>query len=194
MTSQCYVSAEIDNTGGDAGLVRVRVSASEIPGSWELFKVRQIATSDTPPAASSTPARSVHALTWNVCTNNDACAMYYTSLDQFTDAVAQNVINSGADMVYFEEFCEKLAKPLEQEIERRLDGGADTWDVRFAPIQYEIGNTGQYAQKARAKNRGAYGVAVAVPAENGWYRAVELDSPNGKERRPHSAPLCRPGQ
>ncbi|WP_435229437.1 hypothetical protein [Streptomyces sp. Tue6028] len=183
VTLQYYVSAEINDTGGDAGLLRARKSTSETPGSWELFKLRQIAAPATPPAAASTPARSVHALTWNVCANNDACAMYYTSTGQFTDAVAQKVVASGADVAYFEEFCEKLAKPLEQEIERRLDGGADTWDVRFAPIQYEIGNTGQYAQKACAKNRGAYGVAIAVPAENSWYRAVELDSPDGKERR-----------
>ncbi|WP_372348064.1 endonuclease/exonuclease/phosphatase family protein [Streptomyces sp. KL116D] len=181
VTSRYYVSSEINDSGTDEGLLRARSTTT--PGSWELFRLAEVTPSSAPPAAAATPARSLHALTWNVCANNGSCPMYAYTTDQFAAAVAQRAVDAQADVVLFQEFCEKLAKPLEQQLEARLDGGADTWDVRFAPIQYQIAGTDTWAQKTCAKNRGAYGVAVAVPAENTWYRAVELASPQGKERR-----------
>lgn len=180
VTSNLYVSAEVNSTGSDEGLLRARTA--EEPGSWERFKLVPLPAPAPPPAAAPTPQRGIDTLTWNVCANNSDCAMYGYSVSGFTDAVSQRVEGANADVVFFQEFCEKLAKPLEQKLEERLDGGADTWDVRFAPIQYRTG-TSHWAQKACAGNRGAYGVAVAVPAENSWYKAVELDSPDGTERR-----------
>lgn len=182
-----YVSAEINSTGSDEGLLRAR--ATTTPGSWERFKLVPLASSAQPPAAASTPKRGINALTWNVCGNNGDCPMYDYSVDEFTYAIAQRAADAQADVIFLQEFCEKLAKPLEQKLEARFDGGADTWDVRFAPIQHEVGKKqngkGAWAQKTCAKNRGAYGVAIAVPAENTWYKAVELDSPNsGDEKKP----------
>ncbi|MEU1132546.1 endonuclease/exonuclease/phosphatase family protein [Streptomyces sp. NPDC005900] len=107
--------------------------------------------------------------------------MYGYSADTFTDTVTQRATAAHADVIFLQEFCEKLAKPLEHKLEAR-DGGADTWDVRFAPIQLKVA-PGHFAQKTCTKNRGAYGVAIAVPAENIWYKAIELDSPDNKERR-----------
>lgn len=175
-----YVSAEVNSTGADEGLLRAR--ATTTPGSWERFKLVPIPASSQPPAAASTPTRGIHALTWNTCSNNGDCPMYAYSADEFAYAVTQRAVAAQADVIFLEEFCEKLAKPLEQKLEATLDGGADTWDIRFAPIQYKFG-TSHWAQKSCGANRGAYGVAIAVPAENTWYKAVELESPAGTERR-----------
>ncbi|MBU6532986.1 endonuclease/exonuclease/phosphatase family protein [Streptomyces mayonensis] len=177
-----YVSAEINSNGGDEGLLRAR--ATTTPGSWERFKLLRIDSPSRPPAAASTPKRSIQALTWNTCSNNGACAMNEFSDDAFADAVVQRAADARADVIFLQEFCEKLAKPLEHRLEARFDGGADTWDVRFAPIQHQMAGTkDQWAQKSCGRNRGAYGVAIAVPAGNTWYEAVELESPAGKERR-----------
>ncbi|WP_051813172.1 endonuclease/exonuclease/phosphatase family protein [Streptomyces sp. NRRL S-340] len=186
VSTDYYVSAEVGSTGEDEGLLRARTPAAGTPGSWERFRLVELpAAPRQPPAASSTPARSIHALTWNTCSNNagDCPTMYGSPVDDFTSAVARRAVAAQADVVFLEEFCEKLAKPLERKLEAALDGGADTWDVRFAPIQYQVAGTGQWARKECGGNRGSYGVAVAVPAENTWYRAVELDSPTGRERR-----------
>ncbi|WP_369212647.1 endonuclease/exonuclease/phosphatase family protein [Streptomyces flavofungini] len=177
-----YVSAEVNTTGADQGLLRARTATA--PGSWEQFKLVRIPfpASDEPPAATlPAPARSLRTLTWNTCSNNGDCGMYKLSADEFTDAVTQRATTAKADVIFLQEFCEKLAKPLEHKLEAR-DGGADTWDVRFAPIQLKVAPD-RFAQKSCAKNREAYGVAIAVPAENTWYKAVELDSPDKKERR-----------
>ncbi|MFI7386666.1 endonuclease/exonuclease/phosphatase family protein [Streptomyces sp. NPDC049813] len=185
-----YVSAEIDDSGQDEGLLRARETGT--PGSWELFKLHEVTSNTNPPAAASTPQRGIHALTWNTCSNNDGCGMYIMSVDEFTYAVSQRAVDADADVIFFQEFCEKLAKPLEQKLEARFDGGADAWDVRFAPIQYQIGSTDEWAQKDCARNRGAYGVAVAVPAENTWYKAIELESPvpRDKEKFERRTALC----
>ncbi|MFJ9570221.1 endonuclease/exonuclease/phosphatase family protein [Streptomyces bacillaris] len=179
-----YVSAEINSTGSDEGLLRARASAKNAPGSWELFKLRQISSPSEPPTPTfPTPARDINVLTWNACGNNDSCDMYEYSVNEFTEAIATQAQRASAGVILLQEFCEKLAKPLEHKLEDRLNSGADAWDVRFAPIQYAIGKSGRWAQKSCAKNRGAYGVAIAVPAENTWYKAVELNSPEKTERR-----------
>ncbi|UTR81819.1 endonuclease/exonuclease/phosphatase family protein [Streptomyces cavourensis] len=178
-----YVSAEVNSTGSDEGLLRARASAENAPGSWELFQLLQLPSSSEPPSPASTPERKINVLAWNACGNNSNCQMYDYSVDGFTDAIATRAMEAKAGVILLQEFCEKLAKPLEQKLEKKLNGGADAWDVRFAPIQYAIGKSGRWAQKSCAKNRGAYGVAIAVPAENTWYKAVELNSPEKTERR-----------
>ncbi|WP_158100380.1 endonuclease/exonuclease/phosphatase family protein [Streptomyces thermovulgaris] len=198
-TTKYYVSAEINSTGSDEGLLRARKTGT--PGSWELFKLHRIDSEGVPPAASSTPSRNIRALSWNVCSNNGSCPMYGKTTEEFVDEVVTQAEKARADIIFLQEFCEKLAKPLEQGLEKKFDNGADTWDVRFAPIQHEIdgtgaedGGNGLYAQKACAKNRGAYGVAIAVPAENTWYRAIELESPRRKDenesRKERRTALC----
>ncbi|MEU1332945.1 endonuclease/exonuclease/phosphatase family protein [Streptomyces sp. NPDC005865] len=177
-----YVSARVNLEGEDKGLLRASTDAT--PGSWERFKLVDIPfpSSDAPPAAAlPAPARSLRTLTWNTCSNNGACKMAGYSADRFTDTVTQRATAAHADVIFLQEFCEKLAKPLEHKLEAR-DGGADTWDVRFAPIQLKVAPD-RFAQKTCTQNRGAYGVAIAVPAENTWYKAIELDSPDNKERR-----------
>lgn len=176
-----YVSAEINSTGSDEGLLRARATGT--PGSWEQFKLIDIPPSTLPPAAASTPERKINVLTWNACSNNDACPMYKYSVDSFTEAVTERAKQAKAEVILLQEFCEKLAKPLEKKLEADLSGGSDAWDVRFAPIQQQVGTTAHWAQKSCAKNRGAYGVAIAVPAENTWYNALELESPKNTERR-----------
>ncbi|MEU2821399.1 endonuclease/exonuclease/phosphatase family protein [Streptomyces bacillaris] len=181
-----YVSAEINSTGSDEGLLRARASAKNAPGSWELFKLRKIPSPSEPPTPTfPTPARNINVLTWNACGNNSSCDMYDYSVDDFTEAIATRAVEAKAGVILLQEFCEKLAKPLEQKLEAKLNSGADAWDVRFAPIQYRIGKGGKedhWAQKSCAKNRGAYGVAIAVPAENTWYKALELESPESDTR------------
>ncbi|MFE9392511.1 endonuclease/exonuclease/phosphatase family protein [Streptomyces sp. NPDC006784] len=175
-----YVSAEVEDSGSDYGLLRARATTI---GSWERFRLvplPEFGTGDPPSPTRS--ARQVRAMTWNLCTNNSACAMYSYTAAQFAQYVATGAADAGSpQVIFFQEFCEKLAKPLELELEKRLGRGG--WDVRFAPIRYRIAQTGQQAQKACAKNRGAYGVAVAVPDENTWYRRFDLPSPDGKEQR-----------
>ncbi|OCC11387.1 endonuclease/exonuclease/phosphatase family protein [Streptomyces sp. PTY087I2] len=176
-----FVSAEINSTGSDEGLLRARATGT--PGSWEQFKLVEIPSSSSPPDAASTPERKINVLTWNACGNNSDCAIYEYSVDSFAKAVTDRAKQAKAEVILLQEFCEKLAKPLEKKLEADLNGGADAWDVRFAPIQHQIGTTEHWAQKSCAKNRGAYGVAIAVPAENTWYKALELDSPKNTERR-----------
>lgn len=177
-----YASARVNLEGDDKGLLRA--STESTPGSWERFKLVDIPfpSSEAPPAPTlPAPARSLRTLTWNTCSNNGDCKMSGYSTDAFTDTITQRATAARADVIFLQEFCEKMAKPLEQKLEAR-DGGADTWDVRFAPIQLEVAPK-QFAQKRCTKNRGAYGVAIAVPAENTWYKAIELDSPAKTERR-----------
>ncbi|MEU0162318.1 endonuclease/exonuclease/phosphatase family protein [Streptomyces sp. NPDC006261] len=176
-----YVSAEINSTGSDEGLLRARATGT--PGSWEQFKLVEIPSASSPPTTASTPERKINVLTWNACSNNSKCKIYEYSVDSFTQAVTDWASQAKADVILLQEFCEKLAKPLEKKLEADLNGGADAWDVRFAPIQHQIGTTKHWAQKSCAKNRGAYGVAIAVPAENTWYNALELESPTNTERR-----------
>ncbi|MEV0611881.1 endonuclease/exonuclease/phosphatase family protein [Nonomuraea sp. NPDC050404] len=173
-----YVSAEVNATGEDQGLLRARATGI---GAWERFSLREL-----PNAATTTPAaaqaRDLKVMSWNVCANNGDCPMYATTESEFAATVTAAADAAGRPQVIFlQEFCEKLAKPLELALEARPGSGG--WDVRFAPIQHEVTGTGLPARKTCAKNRGAYGVALAVPDENTWYEAVELPSPPGKEQR-----------
>ncbi|MFC5827006.1 endonuclease/exonuclease/phosphatase family protein [Nonomuraea insulae] len=171
-----YVSAEADFSGADEGLLRARATAV---GAWERFTLRELPyTATTSPAAPR--ARDVRVMSWNLCANNGDCPMYAKTESEFTIAVTSAAKTAGApQVIFFQEFCEKLARPLELALEAQPGSGG--WDVRFAPIQHQ--GSALPAQKTCAKNRGAYGVAVAVPEENTWYEAVELPSPPGKEQR-----------
>ncbi|GGZ35038.1 hypothetical protein GCM10010387_31360 [Streptomyces inusitatus] len=86
------------------------------------------------------------------------------------------------DIILLQEFCEKYARPLED----ALEANRSEWDVRFAPIEYKVRASGKdaplKAQKPCARDvngvdRGAYGVAIAVPDENKFYEAHSLTSP-----------------
>ncbi|MFJ8363578.1 hypothetical protein [Streptomyces sp. NPDC093984] len=121
-----------------------------------------------------------------------------TNADGHPDSgsVQRRQLHVHPDALFLEESCEKFAQPIETALESRTGTG---WDVRFAPIYYDVDTGGSgsvFAQKECADttgntDRGAYGVSVAVPDENTWYRAHILKSPgiagSGIEKR---AALC----
>ncbi|OAR23286.1 hypothetical protein A8W25_27740 [Streptomyces sp. ERV7] len=181
-TRERYVTADAGATGD--GLLQARATAV---ASWELFRLLAVpAPADPPPPPAASP-RAIKALTWNVCAdNNKNCGFYHTAAGPLAEEITARAKAAGnPDVILLEEFCEKLAKPVELALETELGGG---WDVRFAPVQYEVPGTKVKARKncqpdASGADRGAYGVALAVPEENTWYRAVELPSPPGVEQR-----------
>ncbi|MEU1076165.1 MULTISPECIES: endonuclease/exonuclease/phosphatase family protein [unclassified Streptomyces] len=181
-TQERYVKADASANGD--GLLQARASAV---ASWELFRLVAVAAPAEPSPPPAAPLRAIKALTWNVCAdNNNACGFYHTAAGPLADQIVARAKTAGhPDVIMLEEFCEKFAKPVELALETQLGGG---WDVRFAPVQYEVPGTKVKAQKncrpdASGADRGAYGVALAVPEENTWYRAVELPSPPGVEQR-----------
>ncbi|WP_326784153.1 endonuclease/exonuclease/phosphatase family protein [Streptomyces sp. NBC_00151] len=88
------------------------------------------------------------------------------------------------DAIFFQEICEKSVKPLEL----KLEGWAGPLDVRFMPTYYTVTGTSINAQKTcmdgSGQDRGAFGIALAVPDSNTWYQGTVLPSPDGKEQRP----------
>ncbi|MFI0977781.1 endonuclease/exonuclease/phosphatase family protein [Streptomyces sp. NPDC021093] len=185
-----YVSAEINDSGGDNGLLRAR---STTIGSWERFTLEKATIAGTggtelgkalPPLAPSTASRrTTQVMSWNLCgNNNNGCANYLTGKDALTADLKSRLARHGTlpDVIFFQEICEKHAKPIELLLEGMQPKRG--WDVRFAPINYNVqGASGMKAQKqctdAGGYDRGAYGVAVAVPDENTWYQAYDLKSP-----------------
>ncbi|WP_406340728.1 endonuclease/exonuclease/phosphatase family protein [Streptomyces sp. NBC_00648] len=177
-----YVSADAGATGD--GLLQARATAV---GSWERFRLVPVAAPADPTPPPSASPRAIKALTWNVCAdNNKDCGFYHTTAGPLADQIVARAKAAGTpDVILLEEFCEKFAKPVEQALETQLGGG---WDVRFAPVQYQVPGTDIKARKncqpdPSGADRGAYGVALAVPEENTWYRAYELPSPPGVEQR-----------
>ncbi|MFD9560765.1 endonuclease/exonuclease/phosphatase family protein [Streptomyces sp. NPDC059994] len=176
------VSADAGATGD--GLLQARATAV---GSWERFRLVPVAAPADPTPPPSASPRAVKALTWNVCAdNNKNCGFSHTTAGPLADQIVARAKAAGTpDVILLEEFCEKFAKPVEQALETQLGGG---WDVRFAPVQYLVPGTDIKARKncrpdRSGADRGAYGVALAVPEENTWYRAYELPSPPGVEQR-----------
>lgn len=137
-----------------------------------------------PPLSSVTASGRHDIASWNVCANNNtsaACKLQYADGDTVGANVAPGVdgyLSHRPEAISFQEICEKAVKPLELELETRLGAG---WDVRFAPTYYKVvaadgtSGTGLMAQKTCAdstshKDRGSFGIALAVKDTNTWYR------------------------
>ncbi|MCN9243724.1 endonuclease/exonuclease/phosphatase family protein [Streptomyces sp. RY43-2] len=189
-----YISVEHASEGDDKDMLRARASSV---GSWERFtllRLGQAGTGGGAPTPAAAPASDLNVMTWNVCANNNPNCWdeNLAGKDQVSAEIAARLPQPGSDheilpdVIFFQEFCEKHAKPVEQALEART---GREWDVRFAPTQYSLGQLGesilgQYgvmAQKECAKadglDRGSFGVALAVPAANTYYKGYTLQSP-----------------
>ncbi|MFF9512069.1 endonuclease/exonuclease/phosphatase family protein [Streptomyces sp. NPDC014724] len=166
------------------------------PGEETRFVLEPVDAPTEAPYAGSAPASSLNVMTWNVCANaNRNCgwnqapyqgeAGYQELNDAIRERLVSSVIGGYPDVIFFQEFCEKHAKRVEEMLEAQTGRG---WDVRFAPIHNRVGGS-PLIQKQCAMggesnaDRGAYGIALAVPDENTWYRRYELTSPADKEQR-----------
>ncbi|TGN79760.1 hypothetical protein E5083_09175 [Streptomyces bauhiniae] len=198
-----YVAAEL-GTYPDKGLLRARTAQPASPddlGSWERFTLEKVggqgSTGPVPaPTAQAPVARDV--VSWNVCANNNGGC----SLDKATPTtVATNVSNAlhqamgtrRPDAIFFQEICEKAAKPLEL----ALESWAGPMDVRFMPTYYNVADTTVQAQKEcdnteGGAGRGSFGIALAVPDSNTWYQGTVLPSPvdPAKPRKEQRPMLC----
>ncbi|MEU6664463.1 endonuclease/exonuclease/phosphatase family protein [Streptomyces sp. NPDC046727] len=205
-----YVAAELGyaTTDPDYAVLRARTATTARIGSWERFRLvragddhvgaveADTAQWGSPPAPVAPSPASVKVMAWNLCGDqNTDCANHHSTPGHIADQVIGQLNDVGSaytpDALFFEETCEQFAKPVETALEQRTGTG---WDVRFAPIYYTVATNGGsvLAQKECADatgygNRGAYGISVAVPEENTWYRAHILRSPAGAEQR---AALC----
>jgi exonuclease III len=179
--SGLYVSVRLNQTEeNERGLLRGYATSV---GSWEKFVFEDVSGDTGSPSPSAHPSTSIRVMSWNVCSNNSACtdiykyppALFNTRvLNRFRE---HSLNGMSPQVIMLQEFCEKYAKPLEIALENETAKG---WDVRFAPIEYNvIGNAGKRAQKNCVRDlnnddRGAYGVAIAVPDQNTWYRSLDL--------------------
>ncbi|MFF9624895.1 endonuclease/exonuclease/phosphatase family protein [Streptomyces griseosporeus] len=196
MATQQFVSARFNLTSpGDQGLLLAAYGSAS--GSWERIRLVPVPNSgqygDTadPPATANSPAGTTkNVVSWNACSNNNPdCALDNAEVTTVGDTVAQQAAAADADVVFVQEICEKSAAALENSLEGRRVGGLTDWDVRFAPTYRKLTGTDVLAQKhcANSKSgadRGAYGMAVAVPSENTWYRSWILPSRDTAEQRP----------
>ncbi|CAL9379282.1 hypothetical protein SUDANB176_01028 [Streptomyces sp. enrichment culture] len=187
-----YVTAEMNDAGGDKGLLRAR---SDTIGSWQKFELvylaEENASDEGPRPAPVLPAQetSFRVMSWNVCANhNGKCSNHRVEGD---DLGAQ-IVNRMGDRVreyravFLQELCEAHAKPIELELEAVTGTG---WDVRFAPVKFDV--DGSTVKAARTcdnagsaetgwKDRGSYGIALAVPDSNVWYTSYDLPSPENR--------------
>ncbi|MBL1081386.1 endonuclease/exonuclease/phosphatase family protein [Streptomyces actinomycinicus] len=205
-----YVAADLSyaTTDPDYAVLRARTPDGARIGSWERFRLVPAGDDHvgadagdtkqwgTPPTPATPSSSSVKVMAWNLCGDqNTGCTNHHATPDHIADQVIGQLGDVSAtympDALFFEETCEKFAKSIETALESRTGTG---WDVRFAPIYYGV-TTGGGTVKAQKEcadatgygNRGAYGISLAVPEENTWYRAHILDSPAGAEQR---AALC----
>ncbi|MET9319538.1 endonuclease/exonuclease/phosphatase family protein [Streptomyces sp. NPDC003038] len=197
-----YVSADVSESG--QGLLRSR--AAQI-GSWEKFVLEPVMNDEgaadgqeQPPTAGAAPASELNVMTWNLCANNKECTDWSGGLaghEELTAEIQARLRNPHpdnrklADVIFFQEFCEKHAKRVESMLEKPVaEGGTGMgWDVRFAPIHQQLG--GPLVQKQCSitdgsdnpvADRGAYGAAIAVPDNNTWYKRHDLPSPDYEKR------------
>ncbi|MEV1025036.1 endonuclease/exonuclease/phosphatase family protein [Streptomyces sp. NPDC050264] len=203
-----YVTVEHTTEGGDV----LHTRATSV-GSWERFTLvpqGQAGTAGGTPSPAAAPSSKLNVMTWNICGNNNPGCWdkNLAGKDQVSTAIAERLPQPGGgampDVIFFQEFCEKHAKPVEEALEQRTGRG---WDVRFAPTQYVIGELGDpvlgnvKAQKECAKadglDRGSFGVAMALPDSNTSYEGYVLSSPvsyvasNGKVYKAEQRPaLC----
>lgn len=182
--ANAYVSAELNATGEDTGMLRARSSSV---GSWERFVLTSLTEPPPPAPTSGSPtagATTVSVMSWNVCAaNNSNCPFYHTTAQPLADAIAEQATAAGfnANAILLQEICETHAKPVELELEARTGRG---WDVRFAPSYERLpGITPAImVQKSCSRDvngvpRGSYGIALALPDENTWYHWYPLPSP-----------------
>ncbi|MEU6578555.1 endonuclease/exonuclease/phosphatase family protein [Streptomyces sp. NPDC046805] len=196
-----YVAAELGSYP-DYGLLRARTSTSapSTLGSWERFTLERVgpegAYSSDMPATSTQAPRSQDVVSWNICSNNnDApdCRLVYappaTVASEVSSALHNAMGSRRPDAIFFQEICEKSAKPLEL----ALEDWAGPLDVRFMPTYYTVATAADGSAIRAQKNcsdgsdhadRGAFGIALAVPDSNTWYQGTVLPSPDGKEQRP----------
>lgn len=176
-------------TAGGDGTLRATASS---PGTWGRFVLEPVPGGTALPPAGSTAARSLNVMTWNVCADhNTNCgwsadrAGYAELNEQIRTRLADPVGHQTPDVIFFQEFCEKHAKRVEEMLEQATQRG---WDVRFAPIHSRL--NGPLLQKQCAtgpapdnRDRGAFGVAIAAPDENTFYERHDFTSPPDKEQR-----------
>ncbi|GGS74919.1 fascin domain-containing protein [Streptomyces cinerochromogenes] len=196
-----YVAAELGSYP-DYGLLRARTSVSDPAGlgSWERFTLEQIgpegAYTANMPAPTAQAPRARDVVSWNVCANNNPdpdCDLKYappaTVADDVSAALHAAMGTRRPDAIFFQEICEKSAKPLEL----KLEGWAGPLDVRFMPTYYNVATASDGTVVRAQKNcsdgtdhvdRGAFGIALAMPDSNTWYQGTVLPSPSGKEQRP----------
>ncbi|MFI8521597.1 fascin domain-containing protein [Streptomyces sp. NPDC085481] len=194
VAAHAYVTAKF-SLAGDPGLLLA--SATSAAGSWERVTLVPVPGSGEygghgePPATTGSPAGAVrNVVSWNACSNNNAdCSLEKAEVATVGETVAAQAQTAQADALFVQEFCEKSADPLETRLEQRTVGGLQDWDVRFTPVYRKVKDTGVLAQKHCANSktgadRGAYGMAVALPGGNTWYRSWVLESRDTAEQRP----------
>ncbi|MFI0968236.1 hypothetical protein ACH4S8_43900 [Streptomyces sp. NPDC021080] len=184
-----YVTAEMQDPGDDNGLLRARADSV---GSWQKFELVFLGEENAsdeggrPSPASPAPAADFRVMSWNVCANNnDKCDNFQvggTDLGrQVADRLGSTEEAKQYRALFLQELCESHAKAIEQALEARTGTG---WDVRFAPIKYTIDGSSSKAaktcNKTGSEDRGAYGIALAVPDSNVWYTSYDLPSPQNK--------------
>ncbi|MFI0237745.1 endonuclease/exonuclease/phosphatase family protein [Streptomyces sp. NPDC016845] len=191
-----YVKAEL-GTYEDYGLLRALTDPSEL-GSWERFTLESVGPqggyADKIPAPSKPASRSQDVVSWNICANNNRsvdCGLQFappaTAAGKVSSALHSALGSKRPDAIFFQEICEKTAKPLELELEK----WAGPLDVRFMPTYYNVatGTDGTVIQAQKTCNdgsdhadRGSFGIALAVPDSNTWYMGTVLPSPDKKDK------------
>ncbi|WP_339153870.1 endonuclease/exonuclease/phosphatase family protein [Streptomyces sp. F41] len=187
-----YVTAEVQDAGSDNGLLRARADAV---GSWQKFELVFLGEENAsdeggrPAPASPAPAADFRVMSWNVCANNNSgCRNHRVEGPSLGAQVTARMGNQASEYraVFLQELCESHAKEIEKALEVITGTG---WDVRFAPIKYTVDGSSVKAAKScdRAgsaasgwKDRGAYGVALALPDSNVWYTSYDLPSPQNR--------------
>ncbi|WP_326784199.1 endonuclease/exonuclease/phosphatase family protein [Streptomyces sp. NBC_00151] len=186
-----YVTAEMQDAGTDNGLLRARADSV---GSWQKFELVFLGEENAsdeggrPSPASPAPAADFHVMSWNVCANNNTGCLNngVGGADlgsQIADRLGSKEEAKEYRAVFLQELCESHAKAIEEALETKTGTG---WDVRFAPIKYTIDGSSSKAAKTCNKtktgseDRGAYGIALAVPDSNVWYTSYDLPSPQNQ--------------
>ncbi|MFJ8658388.1 hypothetical protein [Streptomyces sp. NPDC093795] len=189
-----YVTAEVLDPGTDDGLLRAR---GDSVGSWQRFQLVPLGEENAsdagsrPAPVSPAPAADFRVMTWNLCANsNSTCVNHRVEGAALGDQIAARMgtVTEAKQYraVFLQEICESHAKAIETKLEAKTGTG---WDVRFAPIKYTVDKSSVKAAKtcdlAGSKetgwrDRGSYGIGLAVPDSNVWYTSYDLPSPQNK--------------
>lgn len=141
-----------------------------------------VTPSETTTAVAAKP-RTVTVLTWNVCGGNNTRCRFYHEPGALVATVRELMLQRGTptDAAILQEYCSSFVRPLELELETHSGRG---WDVRFVPIKVKRGEDPRRAPDVRCnRNRGSYGIVLAVPDENTWWDSRYLPSAEGQEWR-----------